>query len=66
MWRTVKDVEKVESDPMNPTALLMMVSTILVVTAVTGYFFVRVLTVPPKPEPDSYAENDDEPVREQP
>lgn len=51
---------------MNPTALIVMLTTILVVTCVTGYFFVRVLTVPPKPEPDSYSENNDQPVREQP
>ncbi len=31
------------------------------VTIITGYFFYKVLTTPPKPEPDSYSENDDEP-----
>jgi hypothetical protein len=48
---------------MNTTALIVMLTTILVVTFVTGYFFVRVLTAPPKPEPDSFSENNDEPVR---
>ncbi len=42
---------------MNPTALLVMVTTLLTVTLVTGYFFFRVLTTPPKPEPDSFTEN---------
>ncbi len=30
------------------------------VTIITGYFFYKVLVTPPKPEPDSYSENDDE------
>ncbi len=45
---------------MNPIALVLMVSTMTLVTAITGYFFVRVLRTPPRPEPDSYADNDDE------
>jgi hypothetical protein len=45
---------------MNSQALIMMVFTQLVVTGFTGYFFYRVLTTKPKPEPDSYIENDDE------
>lgn len=38
-----------------------MVSTMTLVTVITVYFFVRVLRTPPRPEPDSYKENDDEP-----
>ncbi len=43
---------------MNISALLLMVLTQLSVIAITGYFFYRVFTAPPKPEPDSYSEND--------
>jgi hypothetical protein len=46
---------------MNTTALVLMVSTMTLVTVITVYFFVRVLRTPPRPEPDSYKENDDEP-----
>lgn len=45
---------------MNSSALILMVATQLTVIAVTVYFFYRVFTTPPKPEPDSYSENDDE------
>lgn len=38
-----------------------MVATQLTVTVFTVYFFWKVLKTPPKPEPDSYADNDDEP-----
>lgn len=44
---------------MNTAALIMMIATQGVVIAITGYFFYRVLTTPPKQEPDSYSENDD-------
>ncbi len=44
---------------MNTSALFMMLSTILIVTATTIYFFVKVLKTPAKPEPDSFSENDD-------
>ena len=44
---------------MNTTALIMMVATQGIVTAITGYFFYLVLTSPKKPEPDSYDENDE-------
>lgn len=37
-----------------------MLVTQLSVTAFTVYFFVKVLRVPKKPEPDSFDENDDE------
>jgi hypothetical protein len=45
---------------MSSIALIMMISTISVVTGITGYFFWKVLKTPPKDEPDSYYENDDE------
>ncbi len=31
-----------------------------VVTVITAYFFYKVLATPPKSEPDSYSDNDDE------
>ncbi|MBK7944252.1 MAG: hypothetical protein IPJ85_02600 [Flavobacteriales bacterium] len=46
---------------MNTEALTLMLVAVCTVTAITGYFFYRVLTTPPKSEPDSYAENDEEP-----
>ncbi|MBK8344037.1 MAG: hypothetical protein IPL12_12410 [Bacteroidetes bacterium] len=45
---------------MSSIALFMMISTISVITIVTVYFFWKVLKTPPKEEPDSYSENDDE------
>lgn len=50
---------------MNTTALIMMVITQGLVIAITGYFFYRVLTIPPKQDPDSYSENDKEEVRQE-
>jgi hypothetical protein len=44
---------------MNTSALIMMITTMVVVTSITAYFFYKVLTIPPRPEPDSYSENDD-------
>ncbi len=38
----------------------MMLVTEILVTAVTIYFFVKVLRTPPKDEPDSYTQNDAE------
>ncbi len=46
---------------MNSEALILMLLAVGSVTAITGYFFFRVLTAKPKPEPDSYAENDQDP-----
>lgn len=46
---------------MNTSALIMMITTMAVVIAITGYFFYKVLTIPPRPEPDSFSENDEEP-----
>jgi hypothetical protein len=45
---------------MSSIALFMMISTITVVTVVTGYFFWKVLKTPPRDEPDSFLDNDDE------
>ncbi|MBK6626265.1 MAG: hypothetical protein IPJ87_17560 [Flavobacteriales bacterium] len=46
---------------MNTSALVLMLSSVLTVTGFTLYFFYRVLTTPPKPEPDSFSDNDPEP-----
>lgn len=46
---------------MNALALTVMLFTMISVTVVTTYFFIKVLNTPPKPEPDSYSENDNEP-----
>lgn len=43
---------------MNTSALTLMMLTQLSVIGITAYFFYRVFTAPPKPEPDSYSEND--------
>lgn len=43
---------------MNTEALIMMLATQGTVTALTAYFFYRVLTTKPKSEPDSFSEND--------
>lgn len=45
---------------MNTIAMILMIVTMILVTIVTGYFFWKVLATPPKPEPDSYSENDDQ------
>lgn len=44
---------------MSTSALLMLVVTESLVTGFTIYFFWKVLTVPPKAEPDSFLDNDD-------
>lgn len=46
---------------MNTSALITMLVSELVIIAFTAFFFVKVLTIPPKAEPDSYNENDQEP-----
>jgi hypothetical protein len=43
---------------MNYGALAMMISVELVITVLTVWFFYKVLTIKPKPEPDSFSEND--------
>ncbi|MBK7388533.1 MAG: hypothetical protein KBH11_10450 [Bacteroidia bacterium] len=45
---------------MNSSALTLMVVTMLTVTSITIYFFWLVLKTPPRSEPDSYIDNDDE------
>lgn len=45
---------------MNTNALITMVIAQGIVISFAAYFFYRVLTIPPKPEPDSFSENDDE------
>ena len=44
---------------MNSSALITMILAQGIVILVAVYFFYRVLTTPPKPEPDSYEDNDD-------
>jgi hypothetical protein len=46
---------------MNALALTVMLFTMISITLITIYFFVKVLKTPPKPEPDSFSENDEEP-----
>ncbi|MBK8226349.1 MAG: hypothetical protein IPK70_04135 [Flavobacteriales bacterium] len=46
---------------MKTEALTLMLIAVCSVTAITAYFFFRMLTAKPKPEPDSYSENDDDP-----
>jgi hypothetical protein len=45
---------------MSTSALFTMVVTEVAITLITVYFFRKVLKTPPKPEPDSYTENDNE------
>ncbi|SFU83522.1 hypothetical protein [Pontibacter akesuensis] len=49
---------------MNTSALIIMLTTMLLVTGLMIYFFTRVISAPPKPEPDSYTDNDDESERQ--
>ncbi len=44
---------------MNTSALTLMLLAEGIVTAFTVYFFYLVLTAKPRPEPDSFSENDD-------
>ncbi|CAG0974668.1 MAG: hypothetical protein HND27_09095 [Bacteroidetes bacterium] len=46
---------------MSTSAIIMMLLVQGTVTAITGYLFYKVLTTKPKPEPDSYIENDSDP-----
>ena len=48
---------------MNIEAIITMVLTQGLVTGFAVYFFYKVLTIPPRKEPDSFSENDDEIVR---
>ncbi|WP_264560523.1 hypothetical protein [Flavobacterium sp. N2270] len=49
---------------MNTEALVTMILTQGIVISFASYFFYKVLTIPPKQEPDSFSENDDELVRQ--
>lgn len=46
---------------MSSGALVLMLLVQISVTIVTGIFFWKVLKTPPKPEPDSYDDNDNDP-----
>lgn len=46
---------------MNTSAIILMVMTQVTVILIAGFFFFKVLTIPPKPEPDSFDENDEVP-----
>jgi hypothetical protein len=48
---------------MSNSAFITMIIVQVTVTIITGYFFYKVLTTPPRQEPDSYSENDDDPVK---
>jgi len=50
---------------MNKAAIITMVLAQGIVTSFAAYFFYKVLTIKPKPEPDSYSENDDVTERQQ-
>jgi hypothetical protein len=41
---------------MSTEALVYMIAIESVITALTAYFFIRILTTKPRPEPDSYTE----------
>ena len=49
---------------MNTSALITMLVAQGIVVSFACYFFYKVLTIPPKQEPDSYSENDEELVRQ--
>lgn len=42
---------------MNNDALMMMIGSELIITAITVYFFAKVLIAPKKKEPDSFTDN---------
>jgi hypothetical protein len=46
---------------MSTIALVFMITTQTLITAITVYYFVKVLRAKPKPEPDSFEFNDDVP-----
>jgi hypothetical protein len=48
---------------MNTGALIMMVLT-QGIASLAVYFFYKVLTIPPRQEPDTFSENDEEEVRQ--
>lgn len=50
---------------MNTSALITMICAQGIVVSFAAYFFYKVLTIPPKQEPDSFKGNDDELVRKE-
>lgn len=44
---------------MSSSGMITMLVTEITITLITGFFFFKVLFGKPKPEPDSYSENDD-------
>lgn len=46
---------------MNKVALIIWLITIITITTVMIYFFIKVLKSKPKKEPDSYSENNNLP-----
>jgi hypothetical protein len=46
---------------MSTSALAIMLITEVTIAAFTLYYFWKVVTIPPKAEPDSFVENDDVP-----
>ena len=46
---------------MSSGAFTLMLLVQLSVTVITGFFFWKVLKTPPKAEPDSYDDNDNDP-----
>ena len=50
---------------MNSTALTTMLLTQGIVISFTAFFFYKVLTTPPRQEPDSYEDNDEELVHKE-
>jgi len=61
MWLISEEKEKVLFDNfiMNRTALIFMIVSETVITGIMVYFFLRVVFTKPKPEPDSYTDNDE-------
>jgi hypothetical protein len=43
---------------MTTTAVVLMILVMGTISAFAGYLFLKVLRTPPKPEPDSYGDND--------
>lgn len=44
---------------MTGQALFLMIVTNVIFIVVTAYLFIKVVKTPPRPEPDSFQENDD-------
>lgn len=45
---------------MSTGALVMVIVTQSLFAIITGFFFYKVLTIKPNPEPDSFSDNDKE------